>query len=409
MLDTLKELLGLDTAFETRTGDVAVSVERDPSLESDDISRGSESTPETETLENDRPGKKESSQENGQFINKSKPPSSPGSETKHTPEEIDNDEPVEGMEEGSNHNNLSTKISVSTSEFAELSGFKRDLLIVVGGLETPKGLEILDELEKYYDETVNHGRLYPNLDDLVESGYIDKISLNERSNGYNLTDEGKELVERRQHWETQKATQLEEMDPKSSEKSTGGFNFNHENSERQPTTEKLVRISEVDEGQRLEELVIKVVAIDDDERPKRDVDLRVEDVSGDQFPFAIWTKHSMSASWTEETWYWLHESRVQVWNNSSGPKRNISSTKDLVVEELGKDLDWNTIDVLRKEYNVDADEIFSAFEPSNSPSDDQKRHDSSGSDKSDNVGNESQGTSKDNDKVNKLLEDLNLE
>jgi DNA-binding PadR family transcriptional regulator len=37
---------------------------------------------------------------------------------------------------------------------------------------------------------VNHGRLYPNLDDLVEMGLVEKSELDKRTNQYALTDEG---------------------------------------------------------------------------------------------------------------------------------------------------------------------------------------------------------------------------
>lgn len=92
-----------------------------------------------------------------------------------------------------------------TAEFSELSGFNRDILIVIYGKDTPKGTEIMRELESYYNDDVNHGRLYPNLDDLVDSGYLEKISLDKRSNGYILTDDGKGLVQSRQRWEEQMA------------------------------------------------------------------------------------------------------------------------------------------------------------------------------------------------------------
>ena len=44
--------------------------------------------------------------------------------------------------------------------------------------------------QSYYDDEVNHGRLYPNLDDLVEMGLVEKSELDKRTNQYALTDEG---------------------------------------------------------------------------------------------------------------------------------------------------------------------------------------------------------------------------
>jgi len=40
--------------------------------------------------------------------------------------------------------------------------------------DEPHGLAIKDELENYYEKEIHHGRLYPNLDTLVEKGLIEK-------------------------------------------------------------------------------------------------------------------------------------------------------------------------------------------------------------------------------------------
>lgn len=93
---------------------------------------------------------------------------------------------------------------IETREFADLSAFRRDLLIVISGMETPKGLEIKEELESYYEDLINHGRLYPNLDSLSESGFIEKVSLDARSNGYTLTERGAAHLQARSEWEHQR-------------------------------------------------------------------------------------------------------------------------------------------------------------------------------------------------------------
>ena len=56
----------------------------------------------------------------------------------------------------------------------DLTGFQRDLLYVITGLDDPHGLAIKDELEDYYEKEVHHGRLYPNLDTLVNKGLVEK-------------------------------------------------------------------------------------------------------------------------------------------------------------------------------------------------------------------------------------------
>ena len=85
----------------------------------------------------------------------------------------------------------------------DLTGFQRDLLVVTAGLEDPHGLAIKEELEKYYESDVNHGRLYPNLDELVEKGLVEKGEKDRRTNSYHLTQRGTRELDARQDWEEQ--------------------------------------------------------------------------------------------------------------------------------------------------------------------------------------------------------------
>ena len=84
----------------------------------------------------------------------------------------------------------------------DLTGFQRDILYVLGGLDEPKGLAIKDELDAYYSGDINHGRLYPNLDALVEKGLVDKGRIDDRTNSYSLTDRGHREIEARREWES---------------------------------------------------------------------------------------------------------------------------------------------------------------------------------------------------------------
>lgn len=77
----------------------------------------------------------------------------------------------------------------------DLTAFQRDLLRVVAGMDDAKGLEIKAELEEYYEEEINHGRLYPNLDQLTEKGLINKGELDKRSNYYEITRRGMREIE----------------------------------------------------------------------------------------------------------------------------------------------------------------------------------------------------------------------
>ena len=85
----------------------------------------------------------------------------------------------------------------------DLTGFQRDLLYVIAGLDEPHGLAIKEELEKYYESEVNHGRLYPNLDTLVEKGMVEKGQRDRRTNFYALTSRGERELTARQDWESQ--------------------------------------------------------------------------------------------------------------------------------------------------------------------------------------------------------------
>ena len=83
----------------------------------------------------------------------------------------------------------------------DLTGFQRDLLVVAAGLDEPNGLDIKDDLESYYTGDINHGRLYPNLDTLVEKGLLEKAKADERTNRYLLTDRGHRELRSRRDWE----------------------------------------------------------------------------------------------------------------------------------------------------------------------------------------------------------------
>jgi PadR family transcriptional regulator PadR len=85
----------------------------------------------------------------------------------------------------------------------ELTGFQRDLLFVVAGLDGPNGQTVKKELEKYYDQDIRHGRLYPNLDTLVEKGLIEKGQQDRRTNEYILKERGRNELRSYLDWEMQ--------------------------------------------------------------------------------------------------------------------------------------------------------------------------------------------------------------
>ncbi|MDS0474061.1 helix-turn-helix transcriptional regulator [Natrinema sp. 1APR25-10V2] len=83
----------------------------------------------------------------------------------------------------------------------DLTGFQRDLLYVIAGQDDPHGLAIKDELEKYYEKEIHHGRLYPNLDTLVDKGLVEKGQEDRRTNFYSVTRRGTREIEARRDWE----------------------------------------------------------------------------------------------------------------------------------------------------------------------------------------------------------------
>lgn len=82
----------------------------------------------------------------------------------------------------------------------DLTSFQRDLLYVISGAEKPSGQEIKTELQSSMGE-ITHGRLYPNLDTLVERGYIEKGESDRRTNYYELTEKGLSGLHGRREWE----------------------------------------------------------------------------------------------------------------------------------------------------------------------------------------------------------------
>ena len=78
-----------------------------------------------------------------------------------------------------------------------LNAFQRDCLRAVATLGEPKGLAVKERLETFYGEDVNHGRLYPNLDHLVDEGLVRKGTKDKRTNSYAVTEWGQTVLDAR--------------------------------------------------------------------------------------------------------------------------------------------------------------------------------------------------------------------
>jgi DNA-binding PadR family transcriptional regulator len=81
----------------------------------------------------------------------------------------------------------------------DLTAFQQNILVILSD-EAMYGLAIKRELEEYYGTEVNHGRLYPNLDDLVDMDLVEKGELDKRTNEYALTELGYEALLDRLDW-----------------------------------------------------------------------------------------------------------------------------------------------------------------------------------------------------------------
>jgi len=79
--------------------------------------------------------------------------------------------------------------------WSDLNGSKRDLLVEIYQLDQPSGQDIRHRMEAEHDEEVTRGRLYSNLNDLVDVGLLDKGELDLRTNSYQITNDGQRLVE----------------------------------------------------------------------------------------------------------------------------------------------------------------------------------------------------------------------
>ena len=84
-------------------------------------------------------------------------------------------------------------ISDGSGKVRDLTAFQQNILAILAE-EARYGLAIKRELEDYYGTEVNHGRLYPNLDDLVEDDLVEKSELDKRTNEYELTDAGYKAI-----------------------------------------------------------------------------------------------------------------------------------------------------------------------------------------------------------------------
>jgi DNA-binding PadR family transcriptional regulator len=83
---------------------------------------------------------------------------------------------------------------------ASLPAFARDLLWAIDRRGPSKGVALKSEIERYYAQPQNHGRVYPNLDRLIDDGLVAKVARDKRTNEYALTELGEEVLDGRRAW-----------------------------------------------------------------------------------------------------------------------------------------------------------------------------------------------------------------
>ena len=81
----------------------------------------------------------------------------------------------------------------------ELTAFQYTLLQAADDLVEPSGQDIRRHVNSspFHGSDMNHGRLYPNLDTVVDAGLVEKGEQNDRTNLYTITDDGKDALETR--------------------------------------------------------------------------------------------------------------------------------------------------------------------------------------------------------------------
>jgi DNA-binding PadR family transcriptional regulator len=77
----------------------------------------------------------------------------------------------------------------------DLNAFQRDLVVEIYQMDQPSGQAISGRLEAEHGVDVTHTRLYSNLNDLVDLGLLDKGEQDQRTNYYQITNDGQTLVE----------------------------------------------------------------------------------------------------------------------------------------------------------------------------------------------------------------------
>lgn len=86
----------------------------------------------------------------------------------------------------------------------DLTAFQRDMLFVLAGTGESSGQDLKRQIEERYPADINHGRLYPNLDDMVDRGLVEKGQYDRRTNRYAISDRGESVLAEQHDWEAER-------------------------------------------------------------------------------------------------------------------------------------------------------------------------------------------------------------
>ena len=87
------------------------------------------------------------------------------------------------------------------SDLADCTAFQRDLLWALSHDNTHNERSLKTELDDYYGEDLDHGRLAQTLDALVEDDFVAKRTHHKRTTEYRLTEHGRRALSARQAWQ----------------------------------------------------------------------------------------------------------------------------------------------------------------------------------------------------------------
>lgn len=84
----------------------------------------------------------------------------------------------------------------------ELTGFQRDLLLVIAGIGRPRpsGRTVRQALEFLWETDVNESRVYQNLTELRDRDLVASRPIDGRTKGYSVTTRGRSLLETYYAW-----------------------------------------------------------------------------------------------------------------------------------------------------------------------------------------------------------------